>query len=110
MFYLIAHKPFSELIINYVNIYTEFTIGIILITLPIQNTNVRDDIKNNFDDFYLYAIYSVLVAQVSAPIVIVFKKIWFKIKQFRLKKKVTFTTEITKIETSQNTRNEAWKP
>ncbi|OMJ77239.1 hypothetical protein SteCoe_23237 [Stentor coeruleus] len=109
MFYLIAHKPFSEVIINYVNIFTEFIIGVILITLPIQDTNVGDGIKNSLDDYYLYSIYMVLVAQVLAPIILTVRKIWTKIKMLRSRRKVGYVTTISGIDTAQNAKNEAWK-
>ena len=85
MFYIFACKPFTEPIINYVNIYSELTLSIVYLLLPLQGGNMSSSSKNSLDLFMVYLIYTIMVVQVIAPFIILFNKLIKKIKDKRHK-------------------------
>ena len=108
MFYIYAHKPFSESIVNSINIYSEFILSLIFILLPLQQGNTSSTTKDSLDDTMIYLIYSIMCVQVIAPFVILFNKLKIKFIEHRNKNKV-FPINTQGIVTTIFSQEIAWK-
>ena len=102
MFYIVAAQPFTEKIINYTSIYSEFVIAMIYFFLPLQDALISQTSKDGLDDFMVFAIYSVFIVQAIAPFYILIRNIRYKLRMWKNSSKVSAEMNTGPIVTEQN--------
>jgi hypothetical protein len=104
MFYIVAAQPFTEKVINFTSIYSELVIAMIYFFLPFQEALISQTSKDRFDDFMVFAIYSVFIVQAIAPFYILIRNIRYRVQMWRNLRKVIpeINTEIRTTDLQMN--------